>query len=89
MTFVARELATPLVRLALSVGLSSFGGRSFAPNSPLFSGIEILDPTALDTERGNIETFKTGAPGRSRTCDLMLRRHVLYPAELRARGLAD
>ena len=28
-----------------------------------------------------------GAPGRSRTCDLMLRRHVLYPTELRARWL--
>ena len=28
-----------------------------------------------------------GAPGRIRTCDLMLRRHVLYPAELRARDV--
>ena len=25
------------------------------------------------------------APGRIRTCDLMLRRHALYPTELRAR----
>ena len=29
--------------------------------------------------------WKTGAPGRIRTCDLKLRRLVLYPAELRAR----
>lgn len=31
---------------------------------------------------------KTGAPGRTRTCDHELRRHVLYPAELRAPSLA-
>ena len=30
---------------------------------------------------------KSGAPGRIRTCDLKLRRLVLYPAELRARGV--
>ena len=29
-----------------------------------------------------------GAPDRSRTCDLWLRKPTLYPAELRARGLA-
>ena len=28
----------------------------------------------------------TGAPGEIRTPDLMLRRHSLYPAELRARS---
>ncbi len=28
-----------------------------------------------------------GAPGRIRTCDLLLRRQALYPAELRARGV--
>jgi hypothetical protein len=28
---------------------------------------------------------KSGAPGRTRTCDHRLRRPVLYPAELRAR----
>lgn len=27
-----------------------------------------------------------GAPGRNRTCDLELRRLLLYPTELRARG---
>lgn len=27
---------------------------------------------------------ETGAPGRSRTSDHMIRSHVLYPAELRA-----
>ena len=30
-----------------------------------------------------------GAPGRTRTCDHELRRHVLYPAELRAPGRAS
>jgi hypothetical protein len=30
------------------------------------------------------EPDPSGAPGRIRTCDLMLRRHALYPAELRA-----
>ncbi len=35
--------------------------------------------TKLESPEGN------GAPGRIRTCGLMLRRHVLYPAELRAR----
>jgi hypothetical protein len=29
---------------------------------------------------------KTGAPGRARTCDPRLRRPMLYPTELRARG---
>src|SRR4051794_30297475 len=31
-------------------------------------------------------TAGDGAPGRIRTCDLKLRRLVLYPAELRARA---
>ena len=31
--------------------------------------------------------MKNGAPGRIRTSDLVLRRHTLYPAELRARGV--
>jgi hypothetical protein len=35
--------------------------------------------------RNSVRRFGSGAPGRIRTCDLMLRRHVLYPAELRAR----
>src|SRR5438270_11590578 len=30
--------------------------------------------------------IEAGAPGRIRTCDLKLRRLVLYPAELRAPG---
>lgn len=29
-------------------------------------------------------SYKTGAPGEIRTPDLMLRRHSLYPSELRA-----
>ena len=32
--------------------------------------------------RGSAE--RNGTPGRSRTCDLLLRRQALYPAELRA-----
>src|SRR5687768_7295616 len=32
-----------------------------------------------------LENPNIGAPGWVRTSDLMLRRHVLYPAELRAR----
>ena len=32
------------------------------------------------------ENEEGGAPGRTRTCDPELRRHVLYPAELRAPG---
>ena len=36
---------------------------------------------------GDAEVFdKVGAPGRDRTCDNQLRRLVLYPTELRARG---
>src|SRR2546425_10229731 len=31
----------------------------------------------------------TGAPCRIRTCDLVLRRHPLWSAELRGRGTAD
>ena len=31
------------------------------------------------------KSCKSGAPGEIRTPDLMLRRHPLYPAELRAR----
>ncbi len=30
--------------------------------------------------------MKNGAPGRIRTSDLVLRRHTLYPSELRARS---
>gem|GEM_PF-6769808 len=32
-----------------------------------------------------IRDHKTGDPGRARTCDLPLRRRLLYPAELRGR----
>jgi hypothetical protein len=32
---------------------------------------------------------RDGAPGEIRTPDLMLRRHSLYPAELRARSFKD
>jgi hypothetical protein len=39
---------------------------------------------------GDAEVFdKVGAPGRDRTCDNQLRRLVLYPTELRARGLCE
>ena len=31
-------------------------------------------------------TENSGTPGRIRTCDLLLRRQALYPAELRARN---
>src|SRR4029077_4232170 len=42
----------------------------------------------LDRQEGNNhKTGKNGAPGRIRTSDLVLRRHTLYPAELRARGM--
>src|SRR4029077_306091 len=42
----------------------------------------------LDRQEGNnYKTGKNGAPGRIRTSDLVLRRHTLYPAELRARGM--
>src|ERR1700747_440784 len=34
-----------------------------------------------------IEIVENGAPGRIRTSDLVLRRHTLYPSELRARRL--
>lgn len=30
-----------------------------------------------------------GAPGRARTCDLVIRNHALYPAELRERNLTQ
>ena len=33
-------------------------------------------------------SYQNGAPDRSRTCDLWLRKPTLYPAELRARGRA-
>ena len=42
---------------------------------------------ALPLGRTPVTAFagEFGAPGRIRTCDHELRRHVLYPAELRAR----
>ena len=42
-------------------------------------------PLNEQLSRFDCPLHENGAPGRSRTCDLMLRRHVLYPAELRAR----
>ena len=41
--------------------------------------------------RTEVETSKGvgGDPGRARTCDLLLRRQLLYPAELRGRGAAE
>ena len=39
----------------------------------------------ISIRSGEFETVGVfGAPGRIRTCDLRLRRPVLYPAELRA-----
>ena len=62
-------------------------------------------PSALQGWKSLLETIPTharpvsvkqhalsvvgGAPGKSRTCDLRLRRPTLYPAELRARTSAD
>ena len=54
----------------------------------------LLYPTVTKTgtlEKAEVsvdtEVFdKVGAPGRDRTCDNQLRRLVLYPTELRARG---
>jgi hypothetical protein len=37
----------------------------------------------------SLQNKSDGAPGTIRTCDPMLRRHVLYPAELRARQGAN
>lgn len=46
--------------------------------------------SGLQNENG-IELYegkhKSGATGRSRTCDHMIRSHVLYPTELRLRVL--
>ena len=43
----------------------------------------------LSTLLAGTSSFRreTGAPGEIRTPDLMLRRHSLYPAELRARSI--
>ena len=35
--------------------------------------------------RVRVKPYKTGAPGRNRTCDLALRRHSLYPLSYRGR----
>ncbi len=40
------------------------------------------NPTAQ--RRKSLLATRCGAPGRTRTCNRMLRRHVLYPVELRA-----
>lgn len=38
----------------------------------------------LANAAGLVATISDGTPGRIRTCDLLLRRQALYPAELRA-----
>ena len=49
-----------------------------------FWGLKRKNPSG-DNHSDFISFF--GAPGRIRTCDLRLRRPVLYPAELRARSV--
>jgi hypothetical protein len=41
--------------------------------------------------RSNVIDFlrKSGAPCKTRTCDLLVRSQTLYPTELRARGEAE
>jgi hypothetical protein len=45
-------------------------------------------PAVLRSSINGSERPIAGAPGRIRTCDLKLRRLVLYPTELRARVYA-
>src|SRR5262249_31164181 len=55
--------------------------------NPLFMKPEKASPQGGGYKRGGRQYLfqQNGDPGRNRTCDLMLRRHVLYPAELRGR----
>lgn len=39
-------------------------------------------------ERENTENRETGDPGRTRTCNILIRSQVLYPVELRGRSAA-
>ena len=41
--------------------------------------------SAAGTRRKTLKSNGYGEPGRIRTCDLMIRSHLLYPAELRVR----
>jgi len=55
----------------------------------------VKDRHQMDTGPKNDESYgsevieKNGAPGKSRTCDLLVRSQTLYPAELRAPGNAN
>ena len=58
----------------------------------IVAGIERIEKRKLGVEvrelswnTRSIEIAENGAPGRIRTSDLVLRRHTLYPSELRAR----
>ena len=52
---------------------------------PIAQAVEISDDLSIIDDLSKL----TGAPGTTRTCDLLLRRQLLYPTELRAHGMAS
>ena len=67
----------PPKRSALRRSNGRFGGTAFAR----------LAQPKLTLQR-SLASAKAGAPGRARTCGLLVRSQSLYPTELRARGRA-
>ena len=59
-------------------------GRALDADVESFSQLPGFNP---GTGKRNVQPLVNGAPDRSRTCDLWLRKPTLYPTELRARGL--
>ena len=57
----------------------SYRGRNY-PAKPRFA--LVIEPQRVTQTR--LSNTKTGAPDRTRTCNLRLRRPLLYPVELRA-----
>ena len=83
----AHDAARPSTSTAASTSWADrHQSRPFiGPCSSSLSGICRPSTATKGIERPN---EASGAPGRSRTCDLWLRKPTLYPTELRARGRA-
>jgi hypothetical protein len=83
------EPATPGITIRCSNQLSYIHHKSCETSTVRFVRSRPSRAPVTRLRAGRIFIVRVGAPGRNRTCNHRLRRPVLYPVELRARGAHD
>jgi hypothetical protein len=83
------EPATPGITIRCSNQLSYIHHKSCETSTVRFVRSRPSRAPVTRLRAGRIFIVRIGAPGRNRTCNHRLRRPVLYPVELRARGAHD